>query len=99
MKITAEHYAHMKAAIDPLAETIAERRAAIIAEGKAQDVEKRLRWDLSYASGLTPWICDNLYTYCTDDHVDTALRSIVRDAELSLDEHLELEDGYALPAP
>jgi len=36
----------------------------------------RFRWDLTYAAKLTPWICDNLYSYLNDNHIDTALRKI-----------------------
>ena len=39
--------------------------------------EKRFRWDLLYAAKLSPWICDNLYSYLNDEHIDTALRKIV----------------------
>jgi hypothetical protein len=39
--------------------------------------DKRYRWDLTYRAGLTSWICSNLYSYANDDHIDTALRSIV----------------------
>lgn len=81
MKIKPEHYEYMRAAIRKIAtpEKIRMHRAVIVGEGKAQDVEKRLRWDLSYDAGLTPWICENIYSYADDDHIDTALRSIMRE--------------------
>ncbi len=81
MKINAEHYSHMRNAIARIAtpEKIAAHRQFIVNEGKAKDVEKRLRWDLSYYAGLTPYICDNVYAYADDSHVDTALRAIVRE--------------------
>jgi hypothetical protein len=85
MKITPDHYEHLKAAIEPLAAEITDRREAILAEGRAQDVEKRLRWDLCHAAGLTRWVCDNLYPYCNDDHLDTALRRIVTELEAGLE--------------
>lgn len=47
-------------------------------EGKAKDIEKRLRWDLSYAAGLTTFFCDNIYKYADDTHIDTALRSVMK---------------------
>ncbi len=78
-KIHPEHYDHMKAAMSGLFHEADDRRAQIVVEGKAQDVEKRLRWDLSYAAGLTPWICDNIYPYANDDHIDTALRNIMKE--------------------
>ena len=81
MKITPAHYQHMQAAIAAIATPakIAAHRQFIVNEGKAQDVEKRLRWDMSYYSGLTPYICDNVYSYADDTHVDTALRQIMRE--------------------
>lgn len=48
-------------------------------EGKSKDIEKRLRWDCLYAAGLTPFICDNLYSYLNDDHIDTALKNIIKE--------------------
>ena len=39
---------------------------------------KRYRWDLARDSGLLRFICDTLYTYLNDDHIDTALRSVVK---------------------
>lgn len=70
MKITQEHYQHLSAQISPL--NTAELRAAY--EGLSA---KRYRWDLLYRAGLSTWICDNLYPYLDDTHIDTALRSIV----------------------
>ena len=79
MKMKLEHYDFMKDAMQRNAEYIPQYRAHIIAEGKAKDVEKRLRWDLVYLSGLSHWICDNLYSYLDDTHIDTALRYIMSD--------------------
>lgn len=82
MKIRAEHYAHMKAAIAAIgAHKIGAHRKFIVNEGKAKDVEKRLRWDLSYYAGLTPFFCEHVYDYADDSHIDTALRRIVREVE------------------
>jgi hypothetical protein len=81
MKIKAEHYAHMREAIAAIGMDVPRYRAALVAEGKAKDIDKRLRWDAAYAARLTPWICDNLYGYMDDTHIDTALRSIMRDIE------------------
>ena len=72
MKIQASHYGHLAAAVTPL--DTAERRAAYVAAGLS---DKRYHWDLTYAAGLTPWICSTLYPYLNDDHIDTALRRII----------------------
>lgn len=81
MKIKAEHFNHIKAALVPMAHDIAAKRRFLVSEGKAKDVDKRLRWDMMYDANLTKWVCDNLYSYMDDSHIDTALRSIVKELE------------------
>lgn len=82
MKIKPEHLAHMQAEIAPL--DTPERRKLYL-EGrfpnasKVTDLNKRYRWDLLHAAQLTTWLCDTVYRYAHDDHVDSALRSIVKD--------------------
>ena len=79
MKIKPEHYQHMliamraAQALQPTA-----TRASYEAKGLTA---KRHRWDLFYAAGLLAWICDNVYIYADDEHIDTALRSIVKELE------------------
>lgn len=85
MKIKPEHYAHMLSAIRTLTESKPEAVKAHVdairsgADPRVKDAEKRIRWDLSHASGLTSYICSNVYQYANDDHIDTALRSIARE--------------------
>ena len=79
MKIKPEHYAYMLAAIKPLAPALPKHREAIVRQGKAQDVDKRLRWDALTAAGLTPWLCRVVYPYANDAHIDTALRAIMEE--------------------
>lgn len=79
MKIAKAHYEHMKQAILPLKDRIAGQREFIINEGKAKDIEKRLRWDCFYAAKLSTFACDNLYQYLNDDHIDTALKAIMKE--------------------
>lgn len=40
--------------------------------------DKRYRWDLFNHAGLTSWCCSVLYTYLNDDHIDSALKSLVK---------------------
>ena len=40
--------------------------------------DMRYRWDLLHISVPSKWICDNLYPYLNDDHIDTALRKITK---------------------
>jgi hypothetical protein len=81
MKMQLDHFHYLQDAMAINAQYIPQYRAYIAAEGKAKDVEKRLRWDLLYLSGLSKWICDNLYTYLNDEHIDTALRAIMKKLE------------------
>ena len=80
MKIAPEHFATLVAKIAPL--DTAERRDQYKAKGLT---DKRYRWDLTYLAGhasnpdsCTRFICDVLYEYMNDTHIDTALRSIVK---------------------
>ncbi len=84
-KIKPEHYNYMLSEIRKVAtpDMIAIHRRYISNENKAKDVEKRLRWDFSYSAKLTPFICDTLYSYANDTHIDTALRSIIKTCETS----------------
>ena len=76
MKIKNEHYNTLKNAIAPLKEHFEKHREAIIAEGKAKDIEMRLRWDAFYAAKYGG-ILSELYSYLNDDHIDTALKKIM----------------------
>lgn len=79
MKITDEHYDYLYAAIKQLDSKLATHKEYLIKEGKCKDIDKRLRWDALYASVSSKWICDHLYTYLNDVHIDTALRHIMQD--------------------
>lgn len=47
----------------------------------AELTEKRARWDLLWRAPLAKriGITRSLYEYCNDDHIDTALRNIVKE--------------------
>lgn len=84
MKVTAEHLAQIREAIEATGydnEEIRQRyRDRRIPRGdKVQDIDKRFRWDLYYAAGAKRegGLPDSTDGY-TMDHIDTALRSIVR---------------------
>lgn len=38
---------------------------------------KRYQWDVTYQAGLTTYICDTLYQYLDDTHIQTALNRII----------------------
>ena len=73
MKIQAAHFAHIQTVVSTLdtAELRKEYREAGLSD-------KRYRWDLTYKANLTQYICDTLYPYLNDTHIDTALRSMVK---------------------
>lgn len=86
MKMTPENYATLRDAIRFIwsAEKHEAHRQFIINEGKAKDIEKRLRWDwFWYAQGWLPlnFTTEKLYgeNGLNDDHIDTALRAIIKE--------------------
>ena len=82
MKIQPDHIAHMREAIAPLAPKLMPHFTAVTNNAAAKNPAMRTRWDALYAAGLGKWICDTLYSYANDEHIDTALRSIMRDLNL-----------------
>lgn len=88
MKIKPEHYQHI---VDTFqrhaaenATQIEEYRKWLLAYyvDKPGDPEKRFRWDLFRACGLVGWQCKTLYTYLDDSHIDTALKSAVKELRI-----------------
>ena len=72
MKIQPDHAATITAAVQAH-DTEAHRRVALL----HQHSDKRYRWDCLWAAGLTRWVCDNIYPYANDDHIDTVLRQAI----------------------
>jgi hypothetical protein len=44
-----------------------------------RDLDMRLRWDCLWSSVPSRWVCDNIYPYANDEHLDTALRRILKE--------------------
>jgi len=84
MKMTEKHYREIKQAINILLEAHPELPESYIAgdfyrSELVKDIDKRYRWDLLNFSNISAkYICDNLYSYLNDIHIDTALKSIVK---------------------
>lgn len=78
MKITPQHFDHFRSLVAPF--DTPERRAEAIENGYT---DKRYRWSLTYIvhstdpQSATRFICDVLYVYLNDTHIDTALRALV----------------------
>lgn len=81
MKMQRDHYEYLKRAI---ACHLENRDAPSIITYYKRDglTPKRFRWDCTHGAKLSTWICDNLYGYLDDTHIDTALRSIMKDIHL-----------------
>lgn len=76
MKIKPEHYDIIKQAIDALPkDQVAQHKAKELGKDKAM----RFRWDLFHAARLSRFASDELYRYLNDNHIDTALKSIVKE--------------------
>jgi hypothetical protein len=73
MKIKPEHLAHLR---DAVAQHDTEfHRSRYAAAGLTT---MRYQWDLVRHAGLMPWLCDTLYQYLNDTHIQTALNRIVK---------------------
>jgi hypothetical protein len=80
VKITTEHYNYLRDAITAIPqENIDAHRRKLLTDERVKDADKRLRWDLLYATVPSAWICDNLYSYLNDTHIDTAIKSIINE--------------------
>lgn len=75
MKVTMEHRKHIQNVLDAF---VAANKEKCIAHAGSGLSEKRIYWDFANAAGLNRFICDELYKYCNDEHVDTALKYAYR---------------------
>lgn len=76
MKITPEHMATLRGFIEPV---IARVPIAGYRASNPTFSDKRVRWDYFHGAGQPAlrFLCDTLYPYMNDTHMDTALRAIV----------------------
>ena len=83
MKIKTEHYNYMFMAVMGLGKPqIISIRDDVEQNPKVKDVEKAFRWALIHVAIPSKWICDNLYSYANDDHIDTALKAVVKNLNM-----------------
>ena len=76
MKMTTEHFAILEAAMNKSMQD-----GAMLPFDTSEWTNKRFRWQWLYETKIdgqrcSAWICDHLYSYLNDDHIDTALRRI-----------------------
>lgn len=72
MKMKPEHFEHMRkfiAIFDCMERRVAFRRQSNSLRG--------YQWYLVRHAGLLPFVCDTLYQYLNDDHIQTALNRII----------------------
>ena len=82
MKITKEHYKIIKDAMQEKAFLLPAIKSHIKCESKQpKDLAMRIRWDLFYASGISQFVCKNVYSYANDDHIDTILKMIMKEID------------------
>lgn len=80
MKMRKDHFETLKKHV---LETLEKYPNAKQEYADAEYSPKRFRWDALHATRINgerscKWICSNLYYYLNDDHIDTALRRIVK---------------------
>jgi hypothetical protein len=78
LKIEYDHYRTLS---DAIAEAREQRSELTLESYRLQRLTpKRWRWDLLWycTARILPrnWVCETLYSYLNDDHIDSALRSI-----------------------
>ena len=78
MKMLPEHRAVIKAGVQKYNTDF--HRSRYAAAGLS---DKQFRWDCAHAAGLTKFFCDELYKYLNDEHIDSALRSIIKPLDRS----------------
>ena len=83
MKIQKEHYNVIKEKIALIDRDAIKSHALQVKEsGKYKDFDTRMRWDIFWASKLNDWVRDNVYTYANDEHINTALKNIVKELNI-----------------
>ena len=73
MKIKPEHYATLRDTLDDVMH--------LYPEFVQRFGERGARWALVKEARASDWLCDTLYTYLNDDHINTALRHITTELE------------------
>jgi hypothetical protein len=73
MKMTKAHFAHLQQGLRPYDTDF--HRDRYKAAGLSTT---RYQWDMLCHAGLMGWLCNTLYTYLEDSHIQTALNKIVK---------------------
>lgn len=82
MKIKPEHYQAIKDRIAPHIPKLKAHREYLLSDKckhKPKDLEKRIRWDFWWIAKIPYEIASEIYEYANDEHVDTALKKIMKE--------------------
>ena len=71
MKITVAHHAYIAKQLNSIKPLILECKPIYKNSGLS---DKRFQWDMVRQAGLITWLCDNIYPYANDDHIQTVLK-------------------------
>jgi len=77
MKMKPEHFATLQTMLAPVAESNF-HRSRYLAAGLST---KRFQWDAIQHVGAMTFVCDVLYKYLNDEHIQTALNKIIKPLE------------------
>ena len=69
-----EHYDFLDKKVK---EVLAARPEAAADYKEAKLSHMRFRWDVLRATGMMKFVCEELYKYLNDDHIDSALRKML----------------------
>lgn len=78
MRISPEHLARIESDFVANREKIVAHKVFLLSPEnprQPKDLEMRLRWDSLTLLFGAKWICDELYPYLNDTHIDSALRA------------------------
>ena len=73
MKMTQEHFQHMQRVLAEV--DTPELRQMYIDAGLSTTL---YQWNMIRRAGLMGWVCDTLYKYLNDNHIQTALNRIIK---------------------
>lgn len=75
MKMKPEDFAELKRRVEA---AVAAQPAILIEDYRNGGMSHmRYRWDMLWHTKSTDFVCNTLYRYLNDDHIDTALRAIL----------------------
>jgi len=81
MKIKPEHFNHLKTTIEDFLKENPNlinkyETGHFLRRTKFASLQTRFNFDVLHLSGLTPFVCNTLYSYMNDDHLKNALKKI-----------------------